>query len=72
MVLVARAIIARYEDTRDLRLIGRHQQGTDPELDKSAASAPRLYDFFDQRSDEALAENPIAVMASLIQMPPKT
>jgi flagellum-specific ATP synthase len=62
----ARAMIARFEDTRDLRLIGGYQPGTDPELDKSVLCVPRLYEFLAQRPAEAPAENPIATIGSLI------
>jgi flagellum-specific ATP synthase len=39
-----RSMIARYEETRDLRLMGGFQQGTDPELDQAVALIPIIYD----------------------------
>ncbi|MCU0953079.1 MAG: flagellar protein export ATPase FliI [Hyphomicrobium sp.] len=71
IVQSARAMIARYEDTRDLRLIGGYQHGTDPDLDKSVACAPRLYEFLNQRPDDRVVEHPIAVLGTLIQSPSK-
>jgi flagellum-specific ATP synthase len=44
----ARAMMARFEDTRDLRLIGGYQPGTDPELDRAVARVPRLYEVICQ------------------------
>ena len=34
-----RRLIARYEDTRDLRLMGGYREGNDPELDSAVARA---------------------------------
>ena len=45
-----RSLIARYEDTRDLRLMGGLQTGTDPELDQAVMLTPIIY--------EALAQAP--------------
>jgi flagellum-specific ATP synthase len=43
LVLKLRAMIARFEDTRDLRLMGGYQAGQDPELDKAITFVPRIY-----------------------------
>ena len=39
-----RSMISRFEETRDLRLMGGFQQGADPELDQSVALVPIIYD----------------------------
>lgn len=39
-----RSMIARFEETRDLRLMGGFQQGADPELDQAVALVPIIYD----------------------------
>jgi flagellum-specific ATP synthase len=39
-----RALVSRYEDTRDLRLLGGHKSGADPELDRAVAVVPQIYD----------------------------
>ncbi len=44
LVLKLRAMIARFEDTRDLRLMGGYQAGQDPELDKAITFVPRIYE----------------------------
>jgi flagellum-specific ATP synthase len=39
-----RAMISRYEDTRDLRLMGGLQSGTDADLDQAVTLTPIIYD----------------------------
>ena len=41
LVSSLRALVARYEETRELRLMGGYAAGTDPLLDKAIKSAPR-------------------------------
>lgn len=41
-------MIARFEDTRDLRLMGGYQPGADGELDQAVAIVPRIYDALRQ------------------------
>jgi flagellum-specific ATP synthase len=43
LVLKLRSMIARFEETRDLRLMGGYQAGQDPELDKAIAFVPKIY-----------------------------
>jgi flagellum-specific ATP synthase len=50
LVTKLRAMIARYEDTRDLRLMGGYQPGADPDLDQAVLLVPRIY--------EALMQSP--------------
>ncbi len=45
-----RAMVARFEDTRDLRLMGGLQSGSDPDLDQAVLLTPLIY--------EALTQNP--------------
>lgn len=52
LVARLRAMIARYEDTRDLRLMGGYQRGADPELDKAVEIVPKLYDALRQTPSE--------------------
>jgi flagellum-specific ATP synthase len=39
-----KAMIARFEDTRDLRLMGGYQSGQDGELDQAVALVPKIYE----------------------------
>ncbi|AWN46004.1 flagellar protein export ATPase FliI [Methylobacterium terrae] len=43
-----RAMMARYEETRDLRLMGGYRAGTEPELDQAIGLVPRIYDALHQ------------------------
>lgn len=43
-----RGLIARYEDTRDLRLMGGYHPGNDPELDQAVVIVPRIYEALRQ------------------------
>jgi flagellum-specific ATP synthase len=43
-----RTMVARFEDTRDIRLMGGYQRGADPELDKAVELVPKLYDALRQ------------------------
>ncbi|TIU59728.1 MAG: flagellum-specific ATP synthase FliI, partial [Mesorhizobium sp.] len=44
-VLVTRlkSMIARFEDTRDIRLLGAYQSGADAELDNAVRQVPLIY-----------------------------
>lgn len=46
-----RGMIARYEESSDLRLIGGYHPGTDAELDRAVQLVPRLYEFLKQGRD---------------------
>ena len=48
LVTKLRAMIARFEDTRDLRLMGGYQRGLDTDLDKAVDLIPKLYDGLKQ------------------------
>ncbi|MCG7392031.1 flagellar protein export ATPase FliI [Microvirga sp. ACRRW] len=43
-----RGMIARYEDTRDLRMMGGYQPGTDQDLDQAVVLVPKIYDALRQ------------------------
>lgn len=52
LVMKLRAMIARFEDTRDLRLMGGYRSGSDPALDRAIEVVPRLYEAMKQGPDE--------------------
>lgn len=43
-----RALISRFEDTRELRTLGGYKPGTDPELDQAIAVTPIIYRLLTQ------------------------
>jgi flagellum-specific ATP synthase len=45
-------LVARFEDTRDLRAMGGHAPGADPELDRAVETVPRLYRLLSQSASE--------------------
>ena len=47
-IMKLRAMVARFEDTRDLRLMGGYRDGTDPALDRAIELVPRLYEAMRQ------------------------
>lgn len=48
LVMRLRTLVARYEDTRDLRLMGGYQPGQDQELDSAIVAVPKLYNALTQ------------------------
>ena len=52
LVLKLRGLIARFEDTRDLRLMGGYQPGNDADLDQAVSLVPKIY--------QAMAQAPAA------------
>jgi len=62
-----RAMIARYEETRDLRLMGGYTAGSDPLLDKAIKSTPRIYDAMNQAMDAPRCEDPFIDLAAALR-----
>lgn len=49
-----RALMARFEETRDLRIMGGYQPGSDPELDTAVGIVPQIYDLLVQSPSDPL------------------
>ena len=47
-----RRMVARFEDTRDLRAMGGYVAGADPDLDKAIETVPKLYAALTQASSD--------------------
>jgi flagellum-specific ATP synthase len=64
-VLVSRlkAMIARFEETRDIRLLGAYQPGADPELDLAVRQVPLIYDALIQSPGDTPSRDPFADLA---------
>jgi flagellum-specific ATP synthase len=67
-----RALIARYEETRDLRLMGGYTAGADPVLDKAIKSTPRIYEAMNQSMDAPRCEDPFIDLAAALRSDGKT
>jgi flagellum-specific ATP synthase len=66
LVLKLRALIARYEDTRDLRLMGGYHRGVDPELDRAIELVPRLFERMKQHPQDPQSLNAFQEVAQAL------
>ena len=58
-----KSMIARYEDTRDIRLLGAYQAGSDPELDLAIRQVPSIYEALVQGAQDQRSFDPFADLA---------
>ncbi|KQT45197.1 flagellar protein export ATPase FliI [Aureimonas sp. Leaf454] len=58
LVVRLRAMIARFEDTKDLRLLGGYQRGADATLDQAVDLVPHLYGALVQHPGDATTTEP--------------
>ncbi len=70
-----KALIHRYEETRDLRLIGGYRPGSDPDLDMAIKQVPVIYEVLkqtpgEQPSADAYADLATALRNAAGQVPP--
>jgi len=57
-------LVARFEDTRDLRAMGGYVQGADPELDRAIDAVPRLYKILSQSASDTVSVDAFREIAS--------
>lgn len=62
-----RGLIARYEDTRDLRLMGGYRQGSDPDLDSAVVLVPKIYDALMQAPDSVPSKDAFRELTEFLQ-----
>nr|WP_041778121.1 flagellar protein export ATPase FliI [Beijerinckia indica] len=67
LVLKIRGLIARYEDTRDLRLMGGYQPGSDGELDQAIALVPKIYQAMEQTPKSPASQDAFRELAEILQ-----
>ncbi|MEX6504955.1 flagellar protein export ATPase FliI [Jiella sp. M17.18] len=58
LVTRLRSMIARFEDTRDLRLLGGYNRGSDQVLDQAVDLVPHIYDYLIQHPGDPVADKP--------------
>lgn len=63
LIMRLKAMISRFEDTRDLRLMGGYQPGSDPALDKAVQLVPRIYEFLRQDARGLPSPDPFSDLA---------
>ena len=67
LVTKLREMIARFEDTRDLRAMGAYKPGSDADLDQAVALVPRIYDAMVQSLQTPPAEDAFRDLANALQ-----
>ncbi|MET3414911.1 flagellar protein export ATPase FliI [Methylobacterium sp. 1030] len=67
LVRALRNLITRYEDTRDLRLMGGYQAGSDPELDQATIVVPRVYAALRQDPSQPASADAFADLAAALR-----
>lgn len=67
LVMKLKAMIARFEDTRDLRLMGGYQPGQDGDLDQAVALVPKLYDSVVQSPTSPMSRDAFLELAEALQ-----
>ena len=55
-------LIQRFENTRDLRMIGGYRPGSDPDLDRAVALVPRLYEALKQGENDAVGVDVFSIL----------
>jgi flagellum-specific ATP synthase len=63
LVTKLRAMIARFEDTRDIRLLGAYQAGVDAELDLAVRQVPLIYEVLAQSPKDGASYDAFADLA---------
>lgn len=61
-----RGLISRFEDTRDLRLLGGYRPGSDAELDRAVALVPHVYEALVQTPSAPPSQDAFAELAQLL------
>ena len=67
LVTRLKAIIARYEETRDLRMIGGYTQGSDMLLDQAVRIVPRIYESLAQSLNSAPSSDAFLELAATLR-----
>ncbi|MGU3496910.1 flagellar protein export ATPase FliI [Xanthobacteraceae bacterium A53D] len=67
LVRKLKSMIARFEDTRDLRLMGGYHAGSDAELDQAVQLVPKIYDALRQYSDAPSSSDAFSELAQAIR-----
>lgn len=62
-----KALIHRFEETKDLRLIGGYRPGTDPDMDMAVKQVPVIYEVLTQRSEEGPAADAFDDLATAMK-----
>ena len=67
-----RSLIARFEETRELRLMGGYTPGGDPVLDQAVKTVPRIYEAMTQSLSSPSSLDPFIDLAAALRNGPKS
>lgn len=67
LVIKLKSLIQRYEETKDLRLLGGYRPGTDPDLDMAIRQVPVIYEVLKQQPDAKLTRDAFADLAEAMK-----
>ncbi|MBB2973794.1 flagellar protein export ATPase FliI [Mesorhizobium sp. RMAD-H1] len=67
LVTQLRGLIARFEETRDLRAIGAYQPGNDAFLDQAVTLVPKIYEAMQQTPDTPVSTDPYNDLAAALR-----
>ena len=62
-----KSLIHRFEETRDLRLIGGYRPGADPDLDMAVKQVPIIYDVLKQSPGDSASPDAFADLATALK-----
>ena len=66
-IVELRSLISRYEESRDLRLMGGYQAGTDAQLDRALEVVPKLYQYLNQHPDDPATDDPFNSLTAMLE-----
>lgn len=67
LVMKLRAMISRFESSRDLRLMGGYQAGSDPLMDQAVTFTPKIYEGMSQNREDPPSEDAFRELANALQ-----
>ena len=71
LVARLRALVSRFEETRDLRLMGGYQPGSDAALDQAISVVPRIYEAMTQVLSSGPSIDAFQELAAALKSDPK-
>ena len=67
LVMKLRGMIARFESSRDLRLMGGYHAGADPLMDQAVSFVPKIYEGMNQSLDDPPSQDAFRELANALQ-----
>lgn len=67
LVMRLRAMISRFESSRDLRLMGGYQAGSDPLMDQAVGFTPKIYEAMNQSREDPPSLDAFRELANALQ-----